>query len=80
MQHITYTHWLPKVLGAERMHTLLGNYTGYDQDEDSTVANAFATAAFRFGHTLINPVLFRLDENYQPIRDGRSSGSKKTEK
>lgn len=34
------------------------------------VSNEFSTAAFRFGHTLINPVLSRLNSSFQPIPEG----------
>jgi peroxidase len=33
-------------------------------------ANSFANAAFRFGHTLINPVLYRLDKDFKEIAAG----------
>lgn len=69
VQHITYQHWLPKVLGEAGMK-MLGEYRGYDPGVNAGIVNAFATAAFRFGHTLINPVLQRLDENFQPIAHG----------
>ncbi|XP_049292507.1 peroxidasin isoform X2 [Anopheles funestus] len=69
MQHITYDHWLPLVIG-ERGMAQLGEYRGYDSNVNPTVFNEFATAAFRFGHSLINPMLHRLNESYQPITQG----------
>ncbi|XP_057353469.1 peroxidasin homolog isoform X2 [Manis pentadactyla] len=69
MQHVTYQHWLPKVLGEAGMR-MLGEYRGYEPGINAGIFNAFATAAFRFGHTLINPVLHRLDENFEPVAQG----------
>uniref|UniRef100_A0A4W3HGG3 Peroxidasin n=1 Tax=Callorhinchus milii TaxID=7868 RepID=A0A4W3HGG3_CALMI len=69
MQHITYSHWLPKIFGDVGMK-MLGNYKSYDPNVNSGILNSFATAAFRFGHTLINPILYRLDDNFQPISQG----------
>ncbi|XP_043926194.1 peroxidasin homolog isoform X2 [Protopterus annectens] len=69
MQHITYSHWLPKIFGEVGMK-MLGSYKGYDPGVSAGIFNAFATAAFRFGHTLINPILYRLDENFEPISHG----------
>lgn len=69
MQHITYQHWLPKVFGETGME-MLGTYTGYNPNVDSAISNAFATAALRFGHTLINPILQRLNASYQEIPQG----------
>uniref|UniRef100_A0A3B5M4J2 Peroxidasin n=1 Tax=Xiphophorus couchianus TaxID=32473 RepID=A0A3B5M4J2_9TELE len=72
MQHITYNHWLPKILGEAGMR-ILGPYTGYDPNVNAGIFNSFATAAFRFGHTLINPILYRLNEHFEPITQGHIS-------
>ncbi|XP_050958877.1 peroxidasin homolog [Labeo rohita] len=72
MQHITYSHWLPKILGEAGIR-IMGDYNGYNPNINAGILNAFATAAFRFGHTLINPILYRLDENFQPIQQGHIS-------
>ena len=69
MQHITFEHWLPHILGPEGM-AMMGPYKGYDPQVDSTVSNVFATAALRMGHGLIQPVLQRLNASLQPIRQG----------
>ncbi|XP_050539953.1 peroxidasin isoform X2 [Daktulosphaira vitifoliae] len=69
LQHITYQHWMPYVLGPKGMEKL-GKYLGYDPTINPAIANVFATAALRFGHSIINPELARLDENFTTIAEG----------
>lgn len=69
VQHITYKLWLPHIIGLAGME-ILGDYKGYNPTINPGIANVFATAALRFGHTLINPILHRLDANFQPIKEG----------
>lgn len=52
---------------------MMGSYSGYNPNINAAILSAFATAAFRFGHTLINPILYRLDEDFQPIPQGHIS-------
>ena len=52
---------------------MMGPYNGYNPNINAGIFNAFATAAFRFGHTLINPILYRLDEDFHPIPQGHIS-------
>lgn len=69
MQHITYEHWLPRVFGRS-VDRLLGKYSAYDPEIDPRISNVFATAALRFGHSLIQPQLQRLNENFLSIPQG----------
>lgn len=65
-QHVVYTEYLPKILGFD----FLGDYKGYNSSVDATIANGFATAAYRFGHSQIMPFFSRLDSNYDPLPSG----------
>lgn len=59
MQIVTYQEFLPIVLGSKGIK----KYKGYDDSVNPGISNAFSTAAYRFGHTLLSPELKRLDEN-----------------
>ncbi|EDV96683.1 peroxidasin [Drosophila grimshawi] len=69
MQHITFKQWLPLIIGDSGMQ-MLGEYRGYNPQLNPSIANEFATAALRFGHTIINPILHRLNSSFQPIPEG----------
>lgn len=69
IQYITYTHWLPLILGPEG-YEQIGPYAGYDSTVNPSVSNVFATAALRFGHSMINPILHRYDEHFETIPQG----------
>jgi peroxidase len=62
-QHIIYNEWLPIIIGRNYMETFGilplydGYYKGYDSEVDARVSNAFTTAAFRMGHTLVQGAL-----------------------
>lgn len=64
VQIITYRDYLPLVLGRARARRTLGPYKGYSSKVDPRVANVF-TLAFRFGHTMLQPFMFRLDSQYR---------------
>ena len=62
-QHITYNEWLPVVIGTDFMAELdilplrHGQSKKYSAKITPTILNSFATAAFRFGHTLVQGLL-----------------------
>lgn len=57
--------YVPKVLGPEAFQQHVGPYEGYDPAVDPTVSNVFSTAAFRFGHATVHPLVRRLDARFQ---------------
>ncbi|XP_018410501.1 PREDICTED: eosinophil peroxidase-like [Nanorana parkeri] len=65
LQKITYEDWLPLLLGSE-LPQVLPRYRGYNESVDPRVANAF-TVMFRMGHTLIQPIIYRLADGYRPL-------------
>ncbi|MEE9452540.1 MAG: peroxidase family protein [Gammaproteobacteria bacterium] len=59
MQHITYDEFLPLLLGKDALST----YQGYDDSIDPQINNSFATAAYRFGHSMLTASLDRVNED-----------------
>ena len=70
LQKITYLDYLPKILGQNVYDIVIGEYEGYDPRINPGIANAFATAAYRYGHTLIRPLFDRLGSDYSNIAAG----------
>jgi hypothetical protein len=58
-QAITYTQYLPDLLGRNAM----SSYTGYKANVDPAIATEFSTVAFRFGHSLLSGEIERHGNN-----------------
>ncbi|XP_068167965.1 eosinophil peroxidase-like [Antennarius striatus] len=63
-QIITFRDFLELIVGPEIFAAKLATYPGYDENVDPSISNVFATAAYRFAHLMIQPFIFRLDEQY----------------
>lgn len=70
IQKITYFDYLPKVMGVDVFNSLVGSFNRYNRTVDASVPNAFATAAYRYGHSLVRPLFNRLGVNYAPLSIG----------
>ncbi|KAL1137627.1 hypothetical protein AAG570_009323 [Ranatra chinensis] len=58
LQNIIAYEYIPAFTGAE-----LPPYNGYKMDVHPGISHVFQSAAFRFGHTLIPPGIYRRDAN-----------------
>lgn len=65
IQIITYNEFLPALIGPDA----LPPYSGYEPG-DPGLLTEFSGAAWRLGHTLINPQLLRLDRKGDEISEG----------
>jgi hypothetical protein len=66
IQAITYNEYLPALLGRDA----LSPYRGYQATMSPAIANEFATAAFRFGHSLLDSEISRLNDDGSSTPDG----------
>lgn len=66
IQAITFREFLPVLLGPDAIPP----YSGYRTDIDPGIANAFAGAAYRLGHSMLPTELWRLDREGRPIARG----------
>jgi peroxidase len=56
-QNITYSEFLPHLLGPNAIPT----YHGYDPSVDPSITNEFAAAAYRFGHSIVSSDINQID-------------------
>jgi hypothetical protein len=56
--HITYSEFLPHLLGADA----IAAYTDYDSSIDARLSTEFTGAAYRWGHSTVSAVTERKDE------------------
>lgn len=59
IQSITYNEFLPALLGRNAIRA----YSGYRADVNPSIANEFSTAAYRFGHSLLDSEIGRLNND-----------------
>lgn len=66
IQMITYQEYLPALIGGDA----ISEYEGYDDSVNPGLFNEFSVAAYRYGHSLVNETLLRLDADGDEIDDG----------
>jgi len=63
IEHITYSEFLPHLLGPNALH----EYHGYNPHVDPTITEEFAGAAYRFGHSIVSAEITALGEQGQEL-------------
>ena len=64
MQNIVYGQYLPSVLGSYTLDMFelgISQASTYNPETDPSITNAFATAAYRFGHSMIRNIVQLID-------------------
>eukprot|EP00210_Caulerpa_lentillifera_P003168 g3027.t1 len=64
MQSICFYEYIP-MLGIQ-----LEAYSGYKPTIDASVDNFFSTVSYRYGHSEVGDIIFRLDDNGNEISEG----------
>jgi hypothetical protein len=65
VQAITYNEFLPALFGPNQLES----YRGYDSNVNPSIANVFAHAIYRVGHTMLPNELMLLKSDGQPVDD-----------
>ncbi|MFA7482025.1 MAG: peroxidase family protein [Vulcanimicrobiota bacterium] len=63
VQHVTFNEFLPALLGEDAIKP----YQGYQPQVDPRICNEFSTAAYRMGHSQIEPIIWREGADGQAI-------------
>lgn len=66
LQWIVYNEYLPALLGSNAMP----RYAGYNANVNPGIANEFATAAYRYGHSMLDGEVGRLNDDGTEVAAG----------
>ncbi|UYV64035.1 hypothetical protein LAZ67_2006372 [Cordylochernes scorpioides] len=75
LQFITYDEYLPFIVGGEQMdcHNLRvynsSRYTQYNNRIDASMASSFSTAAYRYGHSMVQTIIPMWQSNNRLLRN-----------
>lgn len=69
LQAVTYHDFLPLLVGDNA----LAEYDGFDADVKPQIMNVFATAAYRFGHSMLSETLYRMNEDGSESAEGHTA-------